>query len=160
MLRLHVITHSNQWETWSKILFIVLPISRKQTILMMKASSYTRNPLREQTLLMSGWITFGQRRVIYTLSPIGINISYNISLPGNKTYTRITEPDCSCTCKILRNLKHEKDKIRRSLICDNMQKMSHGNWRVGANINRNTNFGHTNGQQGFGVQNNKFKMQS
>ena len=40
------------------------------------------------------------------------------------------------------------------------QQPSHGNWQVEANINRNTNFGHSNGQHGFGVQNNQFKMQS
>ena len=40
------------------------------------------------------------------------------------------------------------------------QQPSHGNWQVGANMNRNTNFGYSNGQQGFGVQNNQFKMQS
>ena len=31
------------------------------------------------------------------------------------------------------------------------QQPSHGNWQVGANMIRNTNFGHSNGQQGFGV---------
>ena len=38
------------------------------------------------------------------------------------------------------------------------QQPSHGNWQVGANLSR-TNFGHSNGQQGFGVQNNHFKTQ-
>ena len=39
------------------------------------------------------------------------------------------------------------------------QQPSHGNWQVGANLNKMTNFGHNNAHQGYGMQGNQFKTQ-
>ena len=57
---------------------------------------------------------------------------------------------------------HIRDQCKAIPVNAFGQQPSHGNWQVGANMNRNTNFGRSNGQQGFGVQNNQtfFKEKS